>query len=589
MVVFLLLTVVFAGGATMVTSEAGTSSFTEDNPVQEALESVNQEFSPSFGSSNGTTQLLQTAPDVLSKTQLLYMLEAQERLSERSSLEVIGTQSVAQFVAREIDPSTTTIDAQIEAIERSTPAEIEAAVGRTAETPGFSSLLTEDFNPQSASAWGTVTTLTTVSHDIEVEGGAGQGGDSPLTPIQLRAQDVVSSVGGDIRVFGSGITSAESGNIIGDSLLIVTPAAVVLILVFLVFSYRDPIDLLLGIVSLVMALIWTFGFMGITGIPFSQLLIAIPPLLLAVGIDFGIHAINRYREERVQGRNIDSSMRIATDQLLVAFFIVTGTTVFSFGSNIISDLQPTRQFGIVAAVGIVFTFLIFGIFLPAAKVWADRLRDAYGFLEFGMAPLGEEGSIVGRVLTIGVTAARKAPYAVLVLALLVTVVGGFYATDIRSSFSNEDFLPPEDNPDYVQALPEPFAPSEYSVTETTNYLEDNFASGEEDTVTIYVEGPLRQDNALEQIQRANRNPPDSFIGGRTPEDEQSIITVIQGYAEQSPEFRRLVDRNDADDDGVPEDNLERVYNALLDSPAPSCSRRSPISSWPPRSRVSSPR
>ena len=206
-----------------------------------------------------------------------------------------------------------------------------------------------------------------------------------------------------------------------------------------------------------------------------------------------------------------------------------------------------------------------------------------------MAPLGEEGSIVERVLTIGVTAARKTPYAVLVLALLVTVVGGFYATDIRSSFSNEDFLPPKDNPDYVQALPEPFAPSEYSVTETTNYLEDNFASGEEDTVTIYVEGPLRQDNALEQIQRANRNPPDSFIGGRTPEDEQSIITVIQGYAEQSPEFRRLVDRNDADDDGVPEDNLERVYNALLDSPAPSCSRRSPISSWPPRSRVSSPR
>ena len=570
----------------MVTSEVGTSPFTEDNPAQEALESVNQEFSPSFGSSNGTTQLLQTAPDVLSKTQLLYMLEAQEGLSERPSLEVIGTQSAAQFVAREIDPSATTIDAQIEAIERSTPAEIEAAVGRAAETPGLSSLLIEDFNPQSASA---SRALTTVSHDIEVEGGAGQGGDSPLTPIQLRAQDVVSSVGGDIRVFGSGITSAEFGNIIGDSLLIVTPAAVVLILVFLVFSYRDPIDLLLGIVSLVMALIWTFGFMGITGIPFSQLLIAIPPLLLAVGIDFGIHAINRYREERVQGRNIDSSMRIATDQLLAAFFIVTGTTVFSFGSNIISDLQPTRQFGIVAAVGIVFTFLIFGIFLPAAKVWADRLRDAYGFLEFGMAPLGEEGSIVGRVLTIGVTAARKAPYAVLVLALLVTVVGGFYATDIRSSFSNEDFLPPEDNPDYVQALPEPFAPSEYSVTETTNYLEDNFASGEEDTVTIYVEGPLRQDNALEQIQRANRNPPDSFIGGRTPEDEQSIITVIQGYAEQSPEFRRLVDRNDADDDGVPEDNLERVYNALLDSPAPSCSRRSPISSWPPRSRVSSPR
>lgn len=432
-----------------------------------------------------------------------------------------------------------------------------------AEQPGFRSLLTKDFNPQSASASGT---LATVSHDVAVEGGAGQGGSSPLTPIQQRSQEVVSSVGGDIRVFGPGIISAEFGNIIGDSLLIVTPAAVVLILVFVVFSYRDPIDLLLGILALAMALIWTFGFMGIAGIPFSQLLIAIPPLLLAVGIDFGIHAINRYREERVQGRGIDESMRITTDQLLVVFFIVTGTTVFGFGSNVISDLPPTRQFGIVAAVGITFTFLVFGVFLPAAKVSADRLRERYGLPEFGVSPLGEEGSIVGRSLSVGVLFARKAPYALLAVALLVTVVGGVYATDIRSSFSNEDFLPPEDNPDYIEALPEPFAPSDYSVTETTNYLEDNFASGESDTVTVYIEGPLRQDSALEQLQRASRDPPDSFVGSRTAQT-QSILTVIESYAEQSPEFRRLVERNDPDDDGIPEDNLEQVYDALLSSPA----------------------
>jgi hypothetical protein len=153
----------------------------------------------------------------------------------------------------------------------------------------------------------------------------------------------------------------------------------------------------------------------------------------------------------------------------------------------------------------------------------------------------------------------------LAVALLVTVVGGVYATDIRSSFSNEDFLPPEDNPDYIEALPEPLAPSDYSVTETTNYLEDNFASGESDTVTVYIEGPLRQDSALEQLQRANRDPPDSFVGSRTAQT-QSIFTVIESYAEQSPEFRRLVERNDPDD-GIPEDNLEQVYDASLSSPA----------------------
>lgn len=110
MLAFLVLTVVFAGGATMVTSEAGTSSFTEDNPAQQALDAVNQEFTPPFESSNGTTQLLQTAPNALAKDQLLYMLEAQELLSERESSEVIETSSAAQIVAWTINPNATTID-----------------------------------------------------------------------------------------------------------------------------------------------------------------------------------------------------------------------------------------------------------------------------------------------------------------------------------------------------------------------------------------------------------------------------------------------------------------------------------------------
>ena len=53
--VCLVATVIFAGGATMVISQTGTSSFTEDNPAQQALEDVNQEFSPPFEDTNGTT------------------------------------------------------------------------------------------------------------------------------------------------------------------------------------------------------------------------------------------------------------------------------------------------------------------------------------------------------------------------------------------------------------------------------------------------------------------------------------------------------------------------------------------------------
>jgi predicted RND superfamily exporter protein len=389
----------------------------------------------------------------------------------------------------------------------------------------------------------------------------------PVAEIQRRSQTVVSTVESDIRVFGAGILTAELSSVTFDSLIIVVPAAAILILVFLLFAYRDPVDLFLGVVSLVLTIVWTLGFMGLVGIPFTQLLVAVPPLLLAVGIDYGIHVINRYREERVVGASVKPAMRRATDQLLVAFFIVTGTTVLGFGSNATSRLQPIREFGVVAAIGIVFTFLLFGIFLPAAKVASDDVRVRLGVPTFGERPLGEEDSLLGRVLASSVAVARRGATVVVVLSIVIAAVSGYYATGIDTSFSNEDFLPPEETPPYLEVLPEPFAPETYTVTELTNFLEEKFASGEADTVTVYVEGPLQQDDALESIQQASRNPPDSFLTSDRQANAESILTVIQQYSERSESFRRLVERNDLDDDGVPDDNLEVIYDRLLSSPA----------------------
>lgn len=565
-IVFVLLTAVFGAGLANISTDAGTSQFTEDSPAQDALSQIDREFSPPFESANGSTQLIQSGSNVLTKDELLAMLEAQHRLTEREGLRVVGSSSAASVVAQTIDPTATTPRAQIEAIKGATPGEIDDAIQTAAEGPGFTGLLSDDFNRQSASA---SATIATVRHDVlggVSTSAAGTGGQSPLTPLQIQSQEVVGSVNSDIQVFGTGIVSSEFSNIIFDSLIIVVPAASLLILGFLVFSYRDPIDLMLGVLSLIMAVIWTFGFTGLVGLPFSQMLIAVPPLLLAVGIDFGIHAINRYREERVQGIGVKKSMRTATDQLLVAFFIVTGTTVVGFAANGISDLGPIRQFGFIAAVGIVFTFLIFGIFLPAAKVWADQLRQKYGVPEFGLSPLGSEGSLLGRVLLVGVGAARRAPYILLTMTLLLTVASGFYATGVDTSFSQDDFLPPEELPGYVEGLPEPFAPGEYTVTDTTNFLEERFSTTQGSSVTIYVEGPLRQDYALETIQRANQDPPDAIVSSSRQADAESIMEVIDTYAEQSPAFAQLVERNDIDNDGVPDSNLATVYDALLDSP-----------------------
>ncbi|QZX98663.1 efflux RND transporter permease subunit [Halobaculum rubrum] len=563
---FLLLTLVFAGGLANVSTAAGTEQFTSGIPAEEALSDIQRDFGPSFADDTGSTQLVQRDRNVLSKPAMLRMLEAQYRLQETDGLRVVGVSSPAATVARTIDPNATTTEAQIRALERSTPTEIDQAVRENADNPAFTGGVSDDFNAESASASATIGVVT---HEIPGAGGggaaAGQSGSSPLTDIQLRSQRVVDTVGGDITVFGSGIISAEFSSVITDSLLIVTPAAVLLIIGFLIVAYRDLIDLLLGSFTLLLAVVWTFGFLGLAGIPFSQMMISVPPLLLAVGIDFGIHAVNRYREDRAEGYGVEDAMNLAVRQLLVAFFIVTGTTVIGFLANLTSDLAPIREFGLVAAAGILFTFLLFGVFLPAAKVLIDQRRDVIPIPTFSQAPLGAEGTGLASVLRVGVSVGDRAPRVFLALVLVLTAVSGGYAAGISTSFSQEDFLPPEETPDYLEELPEPFAPSDYTAVATLNFLEEKFTASQGGSVTVYVEGDMEDPTRLEEIHRMGKDPPSTFVSEDGRAESRSIVTVIRQRAASDPEFRRLVNRNDRNANGVPDDNLGEIYDYLLSS------------------------
>ena len=564
--VFVLLSAVLVGGLPLITvDEEATEAFTEGLPEQEALDAINDEFGDRFAEDSASTQLIHAGDNVLAKPELVRSLEVLERSERRTVIRYEGATGPAVLVAEAIDPTAMTPADRRRAVERASEREIRTAIRELADDPRFQQLVSDDFNPTAASASASITVVT---HDIAADDGQGpEEGSDQIQDVQVAMSAITDSSAGDIRVFGSGIISQELGNVIGDSLTLVIPVVLFLILGFLVIAYRDPIDLVLGLIALVMTLVWTFGTVGYVGIPFDQNMIAVPVLLLAVGIDFGIHIINRYREERVKGLDALPAMTEANRQLIVAFFIVTVTTVFGFGANVISDLGPISNFGLVAAIGISYTFFIFGVFLPALKIVTDRWRQRLSVPSFGSKPISSEDSAFGRLLSVSATVTRTAPVVFVVLALLIGGGAVAYGEDVDRSFDTDDFLPPEEVPAYVAGLPEPFAPGEYTVTRNLNFLEDRFAVSQDDTAILYVVGPFEADHALESIHRTNEDPPDSFAETDRRAEAQSIIGVIQTQAERDPEFAALVERNDRSGNGVPDRNLGLIYDELFASPA----------------------
>ncbi|MFV8836758.1 MMPL family transporter, partial [Aquisalimonas sp. APHAB1-3] len=150
--------------------------------------------------------------------------------------------------------------------------------------------------------------------------------------------------------------------------------------------------------------------------------------------------------------------------------------------------------------------------------------------------------------------------------LLLGAAAGGYGTGVDVEFSEEVFFPDEDRIEAYQQLPEPFAPGQYNFMRVLSYLEDDFGIPFVQSVTVYADDrDVRSDHALTDIDRAIANPPDAFESTDRRAEASSVLDSIEAEAERNPEFARTVDRYDTTGDGVPDRDVDRVYDELFDS------------------------
>ncbi|MFB6269156.1 MAG: MMPL family transporter [Halobacterium sp.] len=409
--------------------------------------------------------------------------------------------------------------------------------------------------------------VVTQQTDSEVPGG-GQVTDDRIVDAQLAMQELAEDREQDYLVFGGGLITHEINSSMADSILIVGPLAILFVLVALVVAYRDLLDIVLGLFGIGAVLAWTFGFMGWLDIAFNQIFIAVPVLLIGLSIDYAIHIFMRHREERLGAADDDrpadprGSMRVALAGVGVALVWVTATTVIGFLSNLSSPVPPIREFGVVSSFGIVAALLVFGVLVPALKVELDEFLEGYGFDRRKRA-FGTGGGRFSQVLSVGSTAARKAPAVVLVLTLLVTASGAYGATQVDTSFNQEDFLA-EDPADWMKDLPEPFAPGEYTAKENLNYVSDRFVR-EDAQAQILLEGSVTGDSALERVQAARDAAVEKNVTKVLTNGEPAIqgpLSSMRRVAATNESFNATFQAADTDGDGVPDQDVEAVYDAF---------------------------
>ncbi|WP_336092170.1 efflux RND transporter permease subunit [Leeuwenhoekiella sp. CH_XMU1409-2] len=159
-----------------------------------------------------------------------------------------------------------------------------------------------------------------------------------------------------IRTLNSATIISEIGWFVGGALLVTS-----LIFFFFFRSYRATF---ISMITVVIGVMWAFGFLGLLGYEITVLTALIPPLIIVIGIPNCIFLINKYQQEyKNHGNKIKALQRVIT-KVGNATLMTNITTASGFATFILTQSSLLKEFGIVASINILAIFLLSLLIIP---------------------------------------------------------------------------------------------------------------------------------------------------------------------------------------------------------------------------------
>ncbi|MFO7677268.1 MAG: MMPL family transporter [Thermoplasmatota archaeon] len=286
---------------------------------------------------------------------------------------------------------------------------------------------------------------------------------------------------------------------------ILGPAMFVIIIFILFISFRKTSYIILPLVSLLIAMIWLVGTMILLGITFNVIAVALIPLILGLGVDYSVHFLHNYRAELKKGNSSISAIKKSINEIGVAIFLAWITTVIAFMSFLSSSMIPIRQFGILLAFGITYTFICSITFLPALRYLIDRKKNPDITIKLnGLSSKFSLSKIMGALSLLVISNKKK----ILVIMVLLTIVFGVGASQLERGFDLNQFVPRDD-------------PS----MELFSTLVDYFPYASEGQEYYLIEGNVATVQVLEGIAQTHKNAQDDTFVARNPDGTVKVNSI----------------------------------------------------------------
>jgi uncharacterized protein len=208
--------------------------------------------------------------------------------------------------------------------------------------------------------------------------------------------------------------------------------ALVLLLGYLLFHFRQPVAVLLNLGPVLVSLVWTYGIVGAVYGSVNLLTGFLAAILGGLGIEHGIHLLGRYESLRAKGESSEQATRDAFTHTGGAALISAVVAALTFLSLAISEFRAFREFGVIASMGMLTVIAAYVLVLPALIALVVRLGWKPSFR-----------AVAGQRYRLAVWLLNPRFRWVVSVVMAVMLLGLF--ANARNSRFNYDFAALEDN------------------------------------------------------------------------------------------------------------------------------------------------
>lgn len=193
---------------------------------------------------------------------------------------------------------------------------------------------------------------------------------------------------GEYHLSGSAIVDYYYTKYMENDLRTFLPLVLLFIFLVLLITFRSIGGVLFPFLTILVSLVWTMSLLYFFGFAINNVTTIIPPIIVAIGIADSIHFV----AEVLQRRRIAPEKRfsdVLSGSVLEIFkpcFLTSITTAIGFASLSVSRIEPVRQMGIVASIGVIFALVITFTVLPSLLFLFPSLLDKR--FEFGTVAWG---------------------------------------------------------------------------------------------------------------------------------------------------------------------------------------------------------